>query len=77
MKSMMRDGVLSAAVFLSALLCLSSVALAQEGPLDPAPPKGVTTDEIIRHFTTKEKEFQEAAGPVHLPSGRARHNPGR
>ena len=36
------------------------VALAQEGPLDPAPPKGVTTDEIIRHFTTKEKEFQEA-----------------
>jgi hypothetical protein len=60
MKSMMRDGVVSAAVFLFALLCLSSVALAQEGPLDPAPPKGVTTDEIIRHFTTKEKEFQEA-----------------
>ncbi len=57
---MLRDGVVSASVFLFALLWLSSVARAQEGPLDPAPPKGVTTDEIIRHFTTKEKEFQEA-----------------
>jgi hypothetical protein len=36
------------------------VVLAQEGPLDPAPPKGVTTDEIIKHFTTKESEFQLA-----------------
>ena len=35
-------------------------ALAQEGALDPAPPKGVTTDEIIRHFAAKEKEFQGA-----------------
>ncbi len=57
---MMRDGVVSAAVFLFTLLWLSSAARAQEGPLDPAPPKGVTTDEIIRHFTTKEKDFQEA-----------------
>ncbi len=36
------------------------MVLAQEGPLDPAPPKGVTTDEIIKHFTTKESEFQLA-----------------
>ena len=59
MKSMMRDGVVSAAVFLATLLLLPATR-AQEGPLDPAPPKGVTTDEIIRHFTTKEKDFQMA-----------------
>jgi hypothetical protein len=59
MKSMMRNGVVPAAVFLFTLLLLPA-ARAQEGPLDPSPPKGVTTDEIIRHFTTKEKEFQEA-----------------
>jgi len=59
MKSMMRNGVVSAAVLLFTLILLPA-ARAQEGPLDPAPPKGVTTDEIIRHFTTKEKEFQEA-----------------
>jgi hypothetical protein len=35
-------------------------SLAEEGPLDPAPPKGTTTDEIIRHFAAKEKEFQQA-----------------
>ena len=38
----------------------SPAALAQEGPLDPAPPNGVSTDEIIRHFANKEKEFQQA-----------------
>jgi hypothetical protein len=59
MKSMMRYGVVPAAVFLFTLLLLPA-ARAQEGSLDPSPPKGVTTDEIIRHFTTKEKEFQEA-----------------
>jgi len=59
MKSMMGNGVVPAAVFLFTSLLLPA-ARAQEGPLDPAPPKGVTTDEIIRHFTTKEKEFQEA-----------------
>ncbi len=56
---MLRLGVVSATLFIFTLLLLPG-ALAQEGPLDPAPPKGVTTDEIIRHFTTKEKEFQEA-----------------
>src|SRR5947207_485063 len=35
-------------------------ALSEEGPLDPAPPKGVTTEEVIRRFAAKEKEFQQA-----------------
>jgi hypothetical protein len=61
MKSMLRFGVASAFLFASTLIWLSSQsARAQEGPLDPAPPKGVTTDEIIRHFAAKEKEFQGA-----------------
>jgi hypothetical protein len=61
MKSMLRSGVASAFLFVSALILLSSPrALAQEGPLDPVPPKGVTADEIIRHFAGKEKEFQGA-----------------
>jgi hypothetical protein len=61
MKSMQRSGVASAFLFVSIFVWLSSSSvLAQEGALDPAPPKGVTTDEIIRHFATKEKEFQGA-----------------
>ncbi len=42
---------------------LGSLALnaaAQEGPLDPAQPKGVTPEEIIQRFAAKEKEFKEA-----------------
>jgi len=35
-------------------------ALAEEGPLDPAQPKGITTDEIIHRFAAKEKEFKQA-----------------
>jgi hypothetical protein len=35
-------------------------AFGDEGPLDPAQPKGVTTDEIIQHFAAKEKEFKLA-----------------
>jgi hypothetical protein len=31
-----------------------------EGDLDPAPPKGITAEEIIRKFATKEKDFKEA-----------------
>ncbi len=62
MKSLLlRCGFLPAVAFLVVLICTSSTAaLAQEGPLDPAPPKGVTTEEIIKHFTTKESEFQLA-----------------
>jgi hypothetical protein len=42
------------------LLTLSSTARAQEGPLDKSEPKGITVDEIIKRFATKEKEFKEA-----------------
>jgi hypothetical protein len=34
--------------------------LAQEGPLNPAEPKGTTVDEIIQRFAAKEKEFKIA-----------------
>lgn len=39
---------------------LSLRAVAQEGPLDTAQPKGITPDEIIQRFAAKEKEFKEA-----------------
>src|SRR5438067_10438374 len=35
-------------------------ALDQEGPLDPAQPKGVTADEVIKRFAATEKEFKVA-----------------
>src|SRR5246127_5068474 len=35
-------------------------AFAQEGPLDPARPKGITADEVIQRFAAKEKEFKAA-----------------
>ena len=48
-------------VFSLALLALfGSLAIAQEGQLDPAPPKGITTEEIIQRFAAKETEFQQA-----------------
>ena len=39
---------------------LSTAAFADEGALDPAPPKGTTTEEIIRRFAAKETDFQQA-----------------
>jgi len=36
------------------------IAWADEGPLDNSQPKGITAEEIIRRFATKEKEFKEA-----------------
>jgi hypothetical protein len=41
---------------------LSVPASAQrgEGPLDPAPPKGISPDEIIQRFAAKERQFQQA-----------------
>jgi hypothetical protein len=44
------------------LLILFAVApvRGQEGTLDKSEPKGVTSDEIIKHFAAKEKEFKEA-----------------
>ena len=43
-----------------ALLALPLTVRAQEGPLDKSLPKGTTVEEIIRHFSVKEKEFKEA-----------------
>lgn len=46
---------------LAAILMSSSSSLfAQEGSLLTDPPKGVSTQEIIQKFATKEKEFKEA-----------------
>jgi hypothetical protein len=41
---------------------LARIAAAQkgEGELDPALPKGITTDEIIKRFAAREKQFTEA-----------------
>ncbi len=50
-------------VLLAALAAASFLPLpvrAQEGPLDPAQPKGITIEEIIRRFAAKEKEFKLA-----------------
>jgi hypothetical protein len=41
-------------------LVLAVAANAQEGPLDKSEPKGVTPEQIIQHFASKEKEFKEA-----------------
>jgi hypothetical protein len=43
--------------------CLVLPALADdrgEGPLDPSQPQGITTDQIIQKFSTKEKQFKSA-----------------
>lgn len=50
------------------LLCLTLLVcglavrptLAQEGPLESAPPKDITPDEIIKRFAEKETEFAKA-----------------
>jgi hypothetical protein len=42
-------------------MCLLLPAVrAQEGTLDKSEPKGITVDEIVKRFATKEKEFQAA-----------------
>lgn len=55
---------MKASRFLAAALCfaagLSTLVFAQEGPLDTSQPNGVTPDQIIQHFASKEKEFKEA-----------------
>jgi hypothetical protein len=49
------------AVMIVALCGAASLkAFGDEGPLDPAQPKGVTTDEIVQRFAAKEKEFKLA-----------------
>src|SRR5882672_351504 len=59
MKPMLRFAVVLL-VLVAAFGPLSRTALADEGPLDTAPPKGITAEEIIRRFATKETEFQQA-----------------
>ncbi len=57
------SSLLSLAALLSLVLpivMLPQAARAQEGPLDKSEPKGVTVEEIIKHFAAKEKEFQTA-----------------
>ncbi|MGE0406989.1 MAG: hypothetical protein AB7O65_11875 [Candidatus Korobacteraceae bacterium] len=45
---------------LTVVALLPAAAPAQEGQLDPAQPTGISTDEIIRRFASREKEFKEA-----------------
>jgi len=49
-------------VVMAVALCgpVSLRAFGDEGPLDTAQPKGVTSEEIIQHFAAKEKEFKVA-----------------
>jgi hypothetical protein len=56
---MLRFAVALAAMVVATGL-LSCAAFADEGALDPAPPKGTTTEEIIRRFAAKETDFQQA-----------------
>lgn len=48
------------ALFTLTLILLPEIARAQEGALDKTEPKGVTVEEIIKHFAAKEKEFRDA-----------------
>jgi len=45
---------------LAACALLSSPVAAQEGTLENTPPKGITAEEIIQRFASKEKEFKAA-----------------
>ncbi len=59
MKLMLRFAVLFL-VLVGTFELLTRAALADEGPLDPGPPKGITAEEIIKRFAAKETEFQLA-----------------
>jgi hypothetical protein len=58
MKSRLRFAVVL--VTLVASVGAPRTAFGDEGPLDPAPPKAISTEEIIRRFAAKETEFQQA-----------------
>jgi len=49
---------------LVAVLCAAAslvpFAVADEGPLDSSQPKGITSDEVIQRFASREKEFKAA-----------------
>jgi hypothetical protein len=42
------------------IIMLSQIARAQEGALDKSEPKGITSEEIVKRFASKEKEFKTA-----------------
>jgi hypothetical protein len=55
--------ILSVAALFSVLLSivmLPAAACAQEGALDKSQPKGITVEDIIKRFASKEKAFKEA-----------------
>lgn len=52
--------LLMASFAASAQTSTSSGSARGEGPIDPTPPQGVTTDQIIQRFTAKESEFRKA-----------------
>jgi len=59
----MNRTLLIAPILLAAVVLLGPLSpscLADEGPLESAQPKGVTSDQIIQHFAAKEKEFKQA-----------------
>src|SRR5271166_6844477 len=63
MRSPERFPLLSCSAWFALLLSvitLLQTARAQQGPLDKSEPKGITVEEIVKRFATKEKQFKEA-----------------
>ena len=58
MRLLLRSGPLPSALI--GCLLLATLVSAEEGPLDKSEPKGISSQEIIKRFATKEKEFKEA-----------------
>ncbi|HEX4426695.1 MAG TPA: hypothetical protein VH079_14950 [Terriglobales bacterium] len=59
----MNRTVLIAPVLLAVFVLLGPLSpncQADEGPLESAQPKGLSSDQIIQHFASKEKEFKQA-----------------
>ena len=56
----MKSLPLRIALLFSFAATLTAFALADEGPLDKSEPKGITSEEIIKRFAAKEKEFKAA-----------------
>src|SRR5438067_3730502 len=50
----------SVLIHLLLMVAASAALFAQEGPLSSDPPKGMTPEQVIQRFTTKEKEFKDA-----------------
>ncbi len=57
---MNRPYCISLLILVAACLSFASPLMAQEGPLENAPPKGATPEEIITRFAAQEKLFKEA-----------------